>query len=79
MRIVVYRWKVNGIMLSSIKTHVLFPLMGRVGTAVATMLVPHGVNATYAEQIGIGVTALGLVMFDLTVGYLNRTKGNKNG
>lgn len=59
-------------MFEAIKTHVVYPLFGRVGTGAATVLVGYGVNATHAQQIGLGLAAAGLVVFDLLVGYLNR-------
>lgn len=62
-------------MFQTIKENVLFPLLGRTGTAVATILVGYGVNGTYAEQVGIAVTAIGLITFDLTISWMQRKKG----
>lgn len=59
-------------MLNTIRVHILTPLLTRLGTATATALLPLGVHASLAQQVGIGVTAVGLVMFDLTAAYLNR-------
>lgn len=65
-------------MLETIRMHVLVPLMGRVGTATATALLPFGVHAALAQQVGIGVTAVGLVTFDLVTSYLNRRIVERN-
>lgn len=59
-------------MLDLMRVNVLMPLMSRLGTMTASILVPFGVHAELAQQIGIGVTAAGLVIFDLTAAYLNR-------
>lgn len=61
-------------MLELLKTNVLFPLLGRIGTSTATVLVGYGVHAPYAQQVGIGVTAFGLIVADLMVSYLNRKR-----
>lgn len=59
-------------MLKTVRDNVLLPLLGRLGTAAATLLVPLGVHADLAHQLGIGVTAAGLIIFDLTVSYLRK-------
>lgn len=61
-------------MWETIKTNVIWPLVGRIGTGTATVLVGYGVNADHAAQVGIGVTAAGLIAFDLAISYLNRKR-----
>lgn len=60
-------------MLNTIKTNVLVPIMGRMGTATATWLMTTGIaERDYAHAVGAGVAAVGLIMADLLIGYLNR-------
>lgn len=60
--------------LRVIKENVIYPLVGRIGTAVAASLIPYGIHATQAEQIGVGVAAAALVAFDLATSYVLRQK-----
>lgn len=47
--------------------------MGRMGTATATWLMTTGIaERDYAHAVGAGVAAVGLIMADLLIGYLNR-------
>lgn len=55
-----------------VKTNVLLPMVGRIGTASATVLVGYGINASHAEQVGVGVTAAGLIIFDLCLSWYGR-------
>lgn len=61
-------------MWETIKINILLPMLGRVGTSTATVLVGYGAHAEYATQVGTGVIALGLIAFDLAVSYLNRQR-----
>lgn len=63
-------------MLNTIKTNLLLPLLGRVGTTVATILVGYGLQAEPAQQLGALVAAGGGVVFDLVVDWwVNRKPG----
>lgn len=57
-----------------VKINVVQPLLGKVGTAVATVLVGYGVNADYAHQVAAGVLALGLIANDLVVDWVVRKR-----
>lgn len=61
-----------------IRSNVIAPASTRLGTLVAGTLVPLGANADHAAQVGIGVTALGLIMFDLTVAYIRKRYIERN-
>lgn len=61
-------------MLSSIYTHVLFPLFSRLGTGAAVLLAGAGANGTQAEQVGYGITAALMIGVDLGASYLRRKK-----
>lgn len=61
-------------MFQLIKDNLLLPLLGRGGTAIATVLVGYGVHADLAGQLAVGFTAAGLVAFDLAVSYFNRKR-----
>lgn len=58
--------------METLRIHVLTPLLGRVGTFLSAGLIPLGVGADLAHQAGIAISVLGLVGFDLAVGYFNR-------
>lgn len=64
-------------MLQGIKTNVLMPLLSRVGTASATILIGYGVQADLSHQVGAFVAAAAGLIFDLTVDYLERRKLRK--
>lgn len=55
-----------------IKNNILMPLLGRVGTFVTAWLVATGAPEELAQQVAIGVTAVGLIIFDLLVSWMNR-------
>ncbi|MFC3705917.1 hypothetical protein ACFOOL_14260 [Devosia honganensis] len=60
-------------MLNTIKTHILLPLMGRVGTATAALLVGYGVQGDLAYQVGAYVIAGSALVYDLIADwYVNR-------
>lgn len=60
-------------MLNTIKTNVFLPLVGRVGTAIATVLIGYGVQADLSHQVGAFVIAGAGLVFDLvTDWYVNR-------
>lgn len=55
-----------------IKNNVLMPLLGRLGTALTVWMVAKGAPEELATQVATGVTALGLILFDLLVSWMNR-------
>ncbi|QMV02145.1 hypothetical protein GHV40_11935 [Devosia sp. D6-9] len=59
-------------MLEMVRVHIVGPLMGRMGTMAATALAPYVINPDHRIAIGAGITATGLVAFDLVVSYFNR-------
>ena len=60
-------------MLNTIKTHILLPLVGRVGTATAALLVGYGVQADLAHQVGAFVIAGAGLVYDLIADWhINR-------
>ena len=59
-------------MLEIIRRHVVVPLFERLGTITATAIAPLVASADLRIQIGAGVAAVGLVAYDLVVGYFNR-------
>ncbi|QCS37275.1 hypothetical protein [Tortoise microvirus 78] len=65
-------------MLKKLGINILFPLLGRAGTAAATWLVSIGANSDHAAQVSIGLIALGLIALDLAGSWLMR-KLNETG
>ncbi len=63
-------------MLNTIKTHVLVPLLQRVGTASATVLIGYGLQADLSHQVGAFVAAAGGIAFDLFVHFIQRRKAS---
>lgn len=61
-------------MLEFFKENCLRPLMGRIGTAAATLLIGYGVEGPLAQQVAVGVTAFGLVVADFAIDFLNRKR-----
>lgn len=61
-------------MLTTIKTHVLLPLLQRLGTASATILIGYGLQADLSHQVGAFVAAGGGIAFDLIVHFMERRK-----
>jgi len=55
-----------------IKNNILMPLLGRVGTFVVALLVANGAPEELAQQVAVGVAAVGLIMFDLLISWMNR-------
>ena len=60
-----------------IKNNILMPLLGRLGTFVTGWLIAAGAPSELAQQVAIGVTAVGLILFDLLVSWMNRTETAK--
>lgn len=59
-------------MLKKIREHIIVPLMGRLGTMTATAIAPLLGVPDLRVQIGIAVTQVGLVTFDLVADFLHR-------
>jgi len=57
---------------AGIKRNFLLPVLARLGTVTATWLLSTGITADHAQQIALGVTTVGLVIYDLIVDRLNR-------
>ena len=55
-----------------VKENVLKPLLGKLGTAVTIYLVAKGAPSELAQQVAMGVSAVGLILFDLLVDWMNR-------
>lgn len=55
-----------------IKNNILLPLLGRVGTFVTAYLVAVGAPEELAQQVAVGVSAIGLIIFDLMISWMNR-------
>lgn len=64
-------------MLNTIRTHVLVPLLQRVGTATATVLIGYGLQADLSHQVGAFVVAGGGIAYDLIVHFMERRKAEK--
>jgi hypothetical protein len=62
-------------MLNTIKTHIFLPLVGRLGTAVATVLVGYGVQADLSHQVGAFVLAGAGLAYDLIADWYVNRKG----
>lgn len=48
------------------------PLARRIGTITAALLIGYGINEPLANEIAVGVVALGAVIGDLVVDWLDR-------
>ncbi|SEQ49314.1 hypothetical protein SAMN05428969_3270 [Devosia sp. YR412] len=59
-------------MWDAIKKNVVRPMAERLGTIVATSLVPFGVHADSAGMLTIGIIGVGLVAVDLIAARFNR-------
>jgi hypothetical protein len=59
-------------MIEVIRSNILAPLCTRAGVFIAGTLVPLGVSSEHATQVGIGVTAAGLVIFDLVLANIRK-------
>ena len=57
-----------------IRENVLKPLLARMGTALATLLVSWGASAGHVEAFVAGFISLSLILFDLLVDWFNRRK-----
>lgn len=55
-----------------IRDNVLLPLLARVGTFVTAWLVMQGAPHELAQQVATGVVAIGLIIFDLMISWMNR-------
>jgi hypothetical protein len=62
-----------------IKNNILVPLLGRVGTASATVLVASGADGEAASLVSTGLVALGLILFDLVVDWMGRSDAARKG
>lgn len=63
-----------------IKKNVVYPLGERLGTMVATSLIPFGVHAETAEMVTIGIISIGLIACDLIAARFRRKAiENSNG
>jgi hypothetical protein len=58
-----------------VKQHIFKPILRRAGTAVAAFLLAKGVPPDLVDQIGMGITALGLIGWDL---FLSKRDPKKN-
>lgn len=61
-------------MWEPIKTNLLLPLAGRIGTAATTALVAAGINSEHANMLGIGVVGVLLIACDLVTSYFTRKR-----
>lgn len=59
-------------MLETLKATILKPTLSRAGTVVATWLVATGAPSDLSHAVGTGVVALGLVLADFAIDYLQR-------
>jgi hypothetical protein len=59
-------------MLAKVREHLIVPLMSRLGTALATAIAPFLGVPDWRIQLAIGLTQLGLIVFDLVADYLHR-------
>lgn len=59
-------------MLELLKTNLVKPLAGRLGTAAAAWLLTLGVSGPLAQQIAVGVTAVALLTADLVLSWIGR-------
>lgn len=64
-------------MLDILTQNLLKPLLSRIGTTAATLLVSYGVQQELATQVATGVTALGLILADLTIDWHNRQRARR--
>lgn len=58
-------------MLKTIKTNVLVPLLQRIGTVSATVLVGYGLQADLAHAVGAFVIAGGGLAYDLIAHFIS--------
>lgn len=59
-------------MIETIKLNVLYPLVGRLGTAMAVWLVGNGVHQTHADWVATGVLGIAGIAFDLGTSWVRR-------
>lgn len=59
-------------MLEALKTNLLYPVLGRLGTMAASALVTSGVAQQHADAIGLGLTATALVGIDLISSWVRK-------
>lgn len=65
-------------MINTIKDVVIYPLLGRIGTAAATALVAFGAQQQHADWVALGILGGCSIAFDLLISYARRRWiGNK--
>lgn len=55
-----------------IRDNLLLPVARRLGTVTAAFLIGYGIHEPYANEIAVGIAALGAVIGDLVVDWLDR-------
>lgn len=60
--------------MENFKKLIVGPMSTRLGTLIAGILAPFGVQADYAHMLGIGVVGLGLIAVDLVAAEARRRK-----
>lgn len=60
-----------------IKENILKPLLGRVGSMVTGYLVGLGAPEEQSQLVAVGVSALGLILFDLLISWMNRKSAQR--
>lgn len=61
-------------MLKNIKETVIAPLSTRLGTLLAGVLAPFGVNSDWAHMLAIGIIGACLIAGDLVLAQLRKRK-----
>lgn len=59
-------------MLKVFRENIFLPIARRIGTITAALLIGYGINEPLANEIAVGVAALGAVIGDLVVDWLDR-------
>lgn len=58
--------------LDTIKTNLLYPVLGRAGTVVSTTVIGWGVSDQHANWIALGLMGLGGLGWDLSVSWARK-------
>lgn len=57
---------------AGLRKNIVAPLAARAGTAIATYLVTVGTGDELAHNVGVGVCAAALIIFDLVVSWMSK-------